>query len=112
MAFLKSALTCGRECHGEFRTLSGGAADLDISVIQLYDVFDDGETKARATHAAGPSLVHPVEPLKNPGQACSLNSDAAVGDMDDHFVYITAAMDGDGTALHIVFYSIIDEIDE
>ena len=78
--------------------------------MQLRDVFDDGESKSRATKCPAAVFVNPVEPLEKTRLAVFWDSDAVVDDADCRFA-VRCPFNADLNLLRAaVTYCILDEV--
>lgn len=58
---------CRLKQHGDGRTLTDLAFQLDAGVVDPGNVLDDGQPQAGAAGGFAPALIHPVKALKHTG---------------------------------------------
>lgn len=79
-----------------------------------HRVPDNGQSQTRAAGSAGPCLVHPIEPLKDPGQVLFRDAGAVVLHRQHHLIPLPKQGDLDRAArrrvLHGVVRQIIDDL--
>src|SRR5258706_2458723 len=83
----------GGNRQGEGRSGARLAPQPDGSVVIGRDVFDDGQSEARATRGPGPRLVDAEESFEHPLLVGPCNADATVGHGDLDVVTTPAPAD-------------------
>ena len=64
--------------HGDFGTLAQGGFQLQLGIVDLGNVLDDGKAQARAAGLSGAAFIHPIEALEDPLLGLFGDADAVV----------------------------------
>ena len=83
---------------GEHRAAAGPVGRLHRAAPLGHRVADDGQSQARAAGGPGAGLVHPVEPLKQPGQILLRDPGAVVLHRQHHLLPLPEQGDLDRAA--------------
>ena len=64
--------------HPDLRALAQLTVDLQLCIMLLHDVFDDGKSQSGAARGFRSALVHPVKSLKDPLLILFRNTDTGI----------------------------------
>src|SRR5271167_2926878 len=73
-------------------------------------MFGDGQAEAGSTCFTRPRRIHAVKPLKDPGLVSAWNTDAGVGNGQNHFVFRGMRAEGDFSVRQGVLNGVVQEV--
>ena len=103
---------CPAQGEDEFRAHAFGADDIDIFIMELDDLLDDGESQSGAGFVPASGDVRLVETLPYLFQAVLRDACAGVPDGDEDFLIFDGRLDGDDGIRLAEFDGVVDEVVE